>query len=157
VLVLNRQCVRIAPKRYQALLEWGAVLVQALNALPSPVAQAHRPSHDASHRHAPPLSLLSARPSALSQQGRVPPLMRGPSSTASLAPPPLPSWVRDDERDDAYDENDAPPQPAGFSFGGGGHSGSSHADTGGKASVPAESWAEIYRKQRASRRSGAVK
>lgn len=147
------QCVRIAPKRYPALLEWGAVLVQALNALPSSAALAHRPGQ------ALPRSFSGVRPSLLSQQGRSsPPRTRGPFSTAGPAPPPLPTWARDDddERDADCDEYGAPLQTDGFSFGGSSRGGSP-GGSGGKEVVPAESWAEIYRKQRASRRGGAVK
>lgn len=79
----------------------------------------------------------------------------------------LPSWARDDDDRDEHnfrDENQPPHQSGSSSFnfgGGGGRSASNgHPRTGTedhKKEVSAESWAEMYRKQRASRRKWGAK
>jgi hypothetical protein len=157
----RKKCLRIAPKRYQALLEWGAVLVQTLNELPSPVT--------APFQKAPPSWLSGARPSLFpQQQQQQQEEAHYPSTTSQMQTNSLPSWVRDDDDDQDgtkfRDENQPPPQSrtGGFNIGGGGgnaSNGSNHATGVGdhKKEVSAESWAEMYRKQRANRRKGGAK
>jgi len=113
-----------------------------------------------------------AKPAVLTQQQQQQQQQHYDSSAASQVQPlpatNLPSWARDDDDQDGrnFRDENQPPRQSGsssFNFGGGGGGGSDSngrhdaSAEGHKNEVSAESWAEMYRKQRARRRKGGAK